>query len=138
MGNLEKGKRVTEPTSITPEEMREYLAELKRRPGTPLPCLQEDAAAVQGILDLLIVKGVLKEENGESPDQQIVRYADRYNSLVTGTIMLLIEKGIITEKEMEASLLAFHHAIRHFGNRTTSFEEVATLRRETLRKQIGR
>jgi hypothetical protein len=136
MGNIEKGKRApTDPTVISPDEMREYLAEMKRRPGTPIPCLQEDAAAVQGLIDILIVKGIIKDEH---PDEVIVQYMDHYNSIVTGLVMLLIDKNVITEKEMDAAILAFHHAIRHFGNGPASFEEVSTLRRDTLKKRLGR
>lgn len=136
MGHNNKGKTMpADSTTITPEEMREYLAEMKRRPGTPIPCLQEDAAAVQGLIDLLIIKGVIQDER---PDELIIRYMDQYNSVVTGLVMLLIDKGIITEQEMDASQLAFHHAIRHFGNRAVSFEEVSTLRRDTLKKRLGR
>lgn len=136
MGNIDKRKpKPADSTTITPDEMREYLAEMKRRPGTPIPCLQEDAAAVQGLIDILVIKGVIP---GPNPDELIIRYMDQYNSVVTGLVMLLIDKGIITEQEFDASQLAFHHAIRHFGNRAASFEEVSTLRRDTLKKRLGR
>lgn len=136
MGNIEKGKRApADPTTISPEEFREHLEEMKRRPATPVPCIQEDAAAVQGLIDILIVKGIIKDEH---PDELILRYMDRYNSIVTGLVMLLIEKEIITEQEMEAAMLSFHHAIRHFGTRSASFEEVSTLRRDTLKKRLNR
>jgi hypothetical protein len=136
MGNMEKGKK--SGNNITPEELREYMEELKRRPGTPLPCMQEDAATLQGVIDLLIIKNILKDKDGMSPDERICRAADRYNSLLTGTVMVLIEDDVVTEKELESAILAFHHAIRHFGARVPSFEEVASLRRDTLKKQLGR
>lgn len=137
MGNIHKGQRSTvDPTTISPDEFRDYLAELKRRPGTPIPCLNEDTATVQGLIDLLIIKGIIGTEGGRGPDESIVEYAERYNSIVTGLVMLLIETGVITEKEMEAAILAFHHAIRHFGNNAVSFEKVSALRRETLKKQL--
>lgn len=135
MGHNKSKNNNAASTEITPEEMREYLAEMKRRPGTPIPCLQEDAAAVQGLIDILIVKGVIQDEH---PDELIVRYMDQYNSVVTGLVMLLIDKGVITEQEMDASQLAFHHAIRHFGMRSASFEEVTALRRDTLKQRLGR
>lgn len=124
-----------DPTTISPKELKELLAELKRRPGTPTRCLQDDSAAIQGLIDLLVVKRVIP---GEHPDELVVAYMDRYNSAVTGLIMLLIEKNVITEAEMDASMLAFHHAIRHFGDRAANFEEVSKLRRDTLKKQLGR
>lgn len=133
--NSSKGlRKEPDPTTITPQEFREYLQELKRRPGTPIPCLQEDAATIQGLIDVLVVEGVLKEKDGLSPDHRIVQMIDRYNSIVTALVMILIEDGIITEKKMEAGIMAFHHAVRHFGERATSFEEVSTFRRESLRK----
>jgi hypothetical protein len=147
MGNIDKGKRIPSsnavemdtrdcnPTTITPDELKEYLAELKRRPGTPIPCLQEDAAVVQGLIDLLIVKNVIKDDH---PDELIIRYAERYNSIVTGLVMLLIDKKVITETEMDSAILAFHHGIRHFGTRQTTFQEVSGLRRDTLRSLLNK
>ena len=119
---------------LSPAELKEFLTELKRRPGTPIRCLQDDSATIQGLIDLLVVKKIIP---GEHPDELVVAYIDRYNSAVTGLIMLLVEKNIITESEMDASMLAFHHAIRHFGDRAASFEEVSKLRRDTLKKQLG-
>lgn len=127
-------RKEPDPTSISPQEFREYLKELKRRPGTPIPCVQEDAATIQGLIDVLVVEGILKEKDGISPDERIYRAMEHYNSIVTALIMILIEDGVITERQLEMGILAFHHAIRHFGQRATSFEEVSTFRRESLRK----
>jgi hypothetical protein len=124
-----------DPTNISSEELKEFLEELKRKPGTPNQCLQDDSAAIQGLIDLLVVKKVIP---GEHPNELVISYMDRYNSAVTGLIMLLVEKNVITEAEMDASMLAFHHAVRHFGDRATSFEEVSKLRRDTLKKQLNR
>jgi hypothetical protein len=127
-------RKEPDPTTISPQEFREYLQELKRRPGTPIQCLQDDVATIQGLIDVLVVDGVLKAKGGISPDERIVRYIDRYNSIVTALIMILIEDGIISERKMELGILAFHHAVRHFGTRSESFEEVSAFRRESLRK----
>jgi hypothetical protein len=135
LSGVSKGlRKEPDPTTISPQEFREYLQELKRRPGTPIPCLQDDVATVQGLIDVLVVDGVLKVKDGVSPDERLIRYIDRYNSIVTALIMLLIDDGIISERKMELGILAFHHAIRYFGTRSASFEEVSTFRRDSLRK----
>jgi hypothetical protein len=126
-------RKEPDPTAISPQEFREYLQEMKRRPGTPIPCMQDDVATVQGLIDVLIVDGILAAKGGVSPDERIIRYMDRYNSIVTALVMILVEDGIISEKKMELGILAFHHAIRHFGQRSASFEEVSTFRRDSLR-----
>ncbi len=127
-------RKEPDSTTISPQEFREYLQELKRRPGTPIPCLQEDVATIQGLIDVLVVGGVLREKDGVPPDERIIKYMERYNSIVTALVMILIDDGIITERKLEMGILAFHHAIRHFGERATSFEEVSTFRRDSLKK----
>ncbi len=134
MSGAAKGlRKEPDPTTISPQEFREYLQELKRRPGTPISCLQDDVATIQGLIDVLVVDGILRAKDGVPPDERIIRYMDRYNSIVTALVMILVEDGIVSERKMELGILAFHHAIRHFGQRAASFEEVSTFRRDSLR-----
>jgi len=117
--------------------------ENKKAPYKPVATLLEDAATIDGLADLLIVKGIVKAE-GEpgseeylTPEDMIKKYVDRYGSAVNGLCMLLYEKNIITEEEHSAAISVYHDAIRHFGSRATSFGEVQNFRKNLLRKRLG-
>lgn len=115
----------------------------KDQPYEPVTTLLEDAATLDGLIDLLIIKGIIKDQ-GEpnSPDYLsavdiIKKYIDRYGSAVNGLCMLLYEKGVVTQEEHNTAIAVYHEAIRHFGARACSFEEVQNFRKNVLRKRLS-
>jgi hypothetical protein len=121
MAHKTKGKRQT-PETKTAEEL---LAELKKRPDRPIEVLCEDAAVLEGLIDLLVIKGTITEE-------ELVPHTGRYQSVITALIMILVEKGVISELELEKATLAFHFARRHCSS-TASLDEIFEARRTHLK-----
>ncbi len=129
-----KGHRNVTPIgpggSISSKQMNDLLAELKKRPETPIQALHEDIAVIEGIIDILIVKGVTTVE-------EIREYGDRYQSSLSSLIMLCIEKGIFTEAELTMATMTFHHIIRVYGNgRGMTPEEILEARHAYLRRLL--
>lgn len=108
-----KGRRATEvptdPKHLGPAQIAELIAELRRRPEVPIETLTADHGTVEGIIDLLIVKGHVTLA-------EVQDFGDRYQSGVSALVMLCIEKGLFTEAEMNAALVSFHHVIRAYGH----------------------
>jgi len=117
------------------------LQELDRKPKQeayqPVPTLNEDAASIDGLIDLLIVKGVIQGDNETTAEQLVKKFIDRYGSAINGLYMLLIEKELVTEEELHEAQNVYHDAVRHFGARATTFEEVQSFRKNMLRKRLG-
>lgn len=108
-----KGRRATEvptdPKHLGPAQIAELIAELRKRPEVPIETLTADHGTVEGIIDLLIVKG-------HATLEEIQDFGDRYQSGVSALVMLCIAKGLFTEAEMNAALVSFHHVIRAYGH----------------------
>jgi len=71
----------------------------------------EDAATLEGLIDLLIV-GTKTHPNGIFTEDEFVVYMNRYQSVMTALVMILIEKEIISQEEMEKAISAYHFTIR--------------------------
>lgn len=115
MGHRQKKKPVV---------AEELLAELQKRPERPIPALCEDMATLEGLIDLLVIKGTINEV-----DLNI--FIQRYQSVITALVMLLIERGIITENDMEKAISAFHYATRHCRPNAT-MDEIFEARRKRI------
>ncbi|HOK59196.1 MAG TPA: hypothetical protein PK659_10395 [Methanothrix sp.] len=124
------------------KRLQDPVADRIVRMYTPVPTLLEDTATIDGLIDLLIVKGVIHGEGtpGEPgyvpPERVVMNYIDRYGSAVNGLCMLLYEKGIVTEDEHRIAIGVYHDAIRHFGTRACTFDEVQSFRKNLLRKRL--
>jgi hypothetical protein len=125
MGRTEKGRRRS-PGERTAEEL---LAELQKRPERPIPALCEDQATLEGLIDLLVVKGIITEE-------EIQPYVNRYMSVITALVMLLVEKGLISDLDLEKAVLAYHFALRNCRP-DASPDEIFEARRRHLNTLMG-
>lgn len=129
-----KGRRSnqvpTDPKHIGPAELAELIAELRRRPEVPIETLTADHGTIEGIIDLLVVKG-------HATIQEVQEFGDRYQSGVSALVMLCIEKGLFSEDEMNMALAAFHHVIRAYGHGTgVSPTEIFAARHAHLKKLL--
>lgn len=129
-----KGQRNVVPIgpggSISPKQMSDLVAELRKRPEMPVSALQEDIAVIEGIIDLLIVKG-------HTTVEEIRDYGDRYQSSLSSLIMLCIEKGIFSEADLNKATMSFHHVIRVYGSgRGMTPEEILGARHAYLRRLL--
>jgi hypothetical protein len=100
-----------------------------------LPVLREDAATIEGLIDLLCHTGAIP---GETPDKQLATirsYIEAYNSPLSALIMLCIDHGMITERELELSISVFHEGVRHWGTKG-NYDEVFAWRLRRLRTRL--
>ncbi len=81
--------------------------EEKRQP-VPIACPDIDAAKLEAIIDLLVIKGVIT-------DQELATAADLYGSYMNGLLDLLNLKGIIQEWELDLAVAEFHRFIQAIG-----------------------
>lgn len=81
--------------------------EEKRQP-VPIACPDIDAAKLEALIDLLVIKGVIT-------DQELAAAADLYGSYMNGLLDLLNLKGIIQEWEMDLAVAEFHRFIQAIG-----------------------
>jgi hypothetical protein len=79
----------------------------KRQP-IPIACPDLDSAKVEGLIDLLVIKGVIN-------DQELAAAADLYVSYMNGLLDLLHEKGIIEEWELDIAVAEFHRFVQAIG-----------------------
>jgi len=123
-----KGLRKPTPVSeIHPHDIHQMMEELKKRRDPPIQALLADVAVVEGIIDLLILKGIIT-------DTEIRTYGDRYQSSISALIMLCVEKGVFTEADLNKAIVAFHHVIRtHQAGKEMTPDEVLSARQNYLR-----
>jgi len=115
-------------------EMRiaeDLLAEMQRRPERPIEVLAEDRATLEGLIDLLIL-GPKSHPEGLFTEEELSRHIDRYGSVMTGLVMTLIEKRVITEEELEMGILSYHFALHH-APPDSNCDQVFVMRRNHLR-----
>lgn len=74
----------------------------------PIACPDMDAARVEAIVDLLVIKGVITEE-------ELTAAAEPYGSYMNGILDLLHLKGIIEDWEMDIAMAEFHRFVRAIG-----------------------
>jgi len=120
----------TDKDRRTPEEANyaELLIELKKRPERPIEVIAEDQATLEGLIDLLVVKGIITET-------ELNPYLIRYQSVMTALVMILVVKGIITDADMEKATLAYHFTIRNSRPNATG-DEIFESRRNYLNRMM--
>ena len=116
-----KGRRKS-PEQV---DVAALLRELGKRPERPIQAMTEDSASLEGLIDLLVCKGIMTEP-------EFGRYLNRYQSAMTALVMLLIEKDVISETDMEKAISVYHFMVRtaHPG---TKSEDVLEARRARLK-----
>lgn len=111
------------------------MEELSKRPERPIPAMCEDAATLEGLVDLLIV-GTRSHPEGFFTEDEFVVYINRYHSVMTALVMILIEKGHITQEEMEKAISAFHYTIRTAPPNASGLT-IMNMRRDRLREVLA-
>jgi hypothetical protein len=106
-----KGRR-RGPEDKTADEL---LAELRRRPETPIPVISEDVAVLEGLIDLLVLKGVIT-------DIELDPGLNRYKSVITALIDLLVQRGVISDTDLEKAIVAYHFTLRNCRPDATASE----------------
>ena len=86
-------------------DVNALMKQLAERPERPIQSLCEDSAALEGIIDVLVLRHVISED-------ELTPYLHRYQSIMSGLVMLLIEKGIIEETDLDKAILSYHHVLR--------------------------
>ena len=79
-----------------------------QRQPVPIACPDIDVAKLEGIIDLLVIKGVIT-------DEELQAAAELYGSHMNGLLDLLQTKGIIEEWEMDIAVAEFHRFIQAIG-----------------------
>lgn len=110
------------------KKIEELEQRLNVRPASPLMDIAHDVATYEGILDLLALKG-------HATDAEIQHYLDTYKSFWSAIVHLLIDKKLITEKELWCAIVAYHHFLRLHGLQTgRSAQDLMAERREFIKK----
>lgn len=110
------------------KKIEELEQRLSTRPASPLMDIAQDVASYEGILDLLVIKGY-------ATDTEIQHYLDTYKNFWSAIVHLLIDKKMITEKDLWCATVAYHHFLRLYGlNSGKSSQELMAERREFIRR----
>jgi len=73
----------------------------KKKDIVPIACPDIDVAKLEGLIDLLVLKGVFSEN-------ELTQTANIYSSYVNAIIDLLVLKGIIKPYELDICVKAYH------------------------------
>jgi hypothetical protein len=79
----------------------------KQKP-IPIACPNIDSATLEGLIDLLIIKGVLTED-------ELTGAADLYGSYINALLDILNVKGIVKEWELDLARVEYHHFVQAMG-----------------------
>lgn len=79
----------------------------KRQP-VPIACPEIDSASLEGLIDLLVIKGVIN-------DEELKAAAELYGSYMNGLLDLLNLKGIIKDWELDIARAEFHRFVQALG-----------------------
>lgn len=74
----------------------------------PIACPDIDAAKLEALIDLLIIKGIIT-------DEELQAAANLYGSYMNGLLDLLHLKGIIEEWELDIAVAEFHRFVQAIG-----------------------
>lgn len=118
-GKLEKDLADLRGKLATVEEKnRDLESRISQRYPSPVMHLAEDIAMVEGIIDMLVCRNIVTIAEVHS-------YIDTYKQSWTALVHLLIDKGVFTQRQMNISILAFHHMIRMKGTKPdATYEEL--------------
>ncbi len=78
------------------------------RQPIPIACPDIDAAKQEAIIDLLVIKGIIT-------DEELAAAANLYGSYMNGLLDLLHLKGIIEEWELDIAVAEFHRFVQAIG-----------------------
>ena len=78
------------------------------RQPVPIACPEIDAASLEGLIDLLVIKGVIN-------DEELKAAAELYGSYVNGLLDLLNLKGIVEDWELDIARAEFHRFVQALG-----------------------
>ena len=79
----------------------------KRQP-VPIACPEIDAASLEGLIDLLVIKGVIT-------DEELKAASELYGSYMNGLLDLLNLKGIVEDWELDIARAEFHRFVQALG-----------------------
>jgi hypothetical protein len=110
----------------------------ERKP-IPIACPNIDSAAFEGLLDILIYKGVIT-------DLELGSIFDLYGSYMNALIDLLVTKGVFKAWELDTAITNYHDFVRAmanhpeippqvlFGKRRTTLGDLLTLEADMREK----
>ena len=78
------------------------------RQPVPIACPEIDAASLEGLIDLLVIKGVIT-------DEELKAAAELYGSYMNGLLDLLNLKGIVEDWELDIARAEFHRFVQALG-----------------------
>lgn len=97
----------------------------------PIACPESEVAVIEGLIDLLIIKGVFK-------DEELRPLIDTYGSVMNALIDLLIIKGVFKDYELDVATSEFHRFVQALGS--NNFMPPAVLferRRNAIRERLA-
>jgi hypothetical protein len=98
-------------------ELRSTVNDLKNRLearyASPILQCQEELGLYEAIFDIL--SSPRADGKPIVTQEELQQYLDQYKQIWTVIVNILIDKGITTPKELNCSILAFHHFYRIHG-----------------------
>ena len=113
------------------EKNRDLESTIAQRYPSPVMHLAEDIAMVEGIIDMLVCHRIVTVAEVHS-------YIDTYKQSWTALVHLMIDKKVITQKELNISILAFHHMIRVKGTKPDATYEELQRERIKFAEDLGK
>ena len=109
------------------KKIEELEQRLNIRSASPLMNIAQDVATYEGILDLIVIKGY-------ATDTEIQHHLDTYKNFWSAIVQILIDKKMITEKDLWCATVAYHHFLRLYGlNSGKSSQDLMAERREFIK-----
>jgi|GEM_PF-6177009 hypothetical protein len=102
--------------------------EEKKKP-IPIASPDVDSAKIEGLIDLLVLKGILTE-------QELAQTADIYLSYINAIIDLLVLKDIFKSWELDICVKAYHDYLQAQAGNPTIPPEVLFQQRRNYEKEL--
>lgn len=95
-----------------------------------IACPPSEVAVMEGLIDLLVLKGLITEE-------ELNQTANLYNAYMNAIVDLLVTKGIIEEWELDICIKCYHDSVRALsGYPNISPEIIFDMRRKREQELI--
>ena len=95
----------------------------------PIACPPIDAAKLEGLIDLMVMKGLITE-------QELSQTADLYQSYINALIDVLVLKGVFEPWELDICVKAYHDFLQAVASNPTVPPEVLFNQRRNYEQEL--
>lgn len=95
----------------------------------PIACPDVESATLEGLMDLLVLKGVITEK-------ELTQTVDIYSSYINALIDVLVLKGVFLPWEMDICVKAYHDYLRAIAGNPMVPPEVLFQQRRNYEREL--